>query len=82
MVGEMPAVAKRRGVSNLLSKEQDIAQGVTKGLTSREIARDLGLTEHTVKNYASGFSKNSGFPIGSNWSCTRWHWYRHKRTNR
>jgi DNA-binding CsgD family transcriptional regulator len=48
----MPAVTKRRGVSDLLSKrEQDVAQGVTKGLTNREIAVDLGLTEHTVKNY-------------------------------
>jgi two-component system nitrate/nitrite response regulator NarL len=52
MVSEMPAVPKRRGVSDLLSKrEQDVAQGVTKGLTNREIAVDLGLTEHTVKNY-------------------------------
>jgi two-component system nitrate/nitrite response regulator NarL len=52
MVSEMPAVVKRGGVSGLLSKrEQDVAQGVTKGLTNREIAVDLGLTEHTVKNY-------------------------------
>jgi DNA-binding NarL/FixJ family response regulator len=52
LVSEMPAVAKRRGVSDLLSKrEHDVAQGVTKGLTNREIAVELGLTEHTVKNY-------------------------------
>ena len=37
---------------SLLSKrEQDVARCVADGLSNREIARQLKLTEHTVKNY-------------------------------
>jgi two-component system, NarL family, nitrate/nitrite response regulator NarL len=52
LVSEMPAITNRLGGSELLSKrQQEVVQGVAKGLTNREIARHLGLTEHTVKNY-------------------------------
>ena len=38
--------------SSLLSKrEQDVVRCVVEGLSNREIARRLTLTEHTVKNY-------------------------------
>jgi DNA-binding NarL/FixJ family response regulator len=38
--------------SNLLSKrEMDVVRGLAEGLTNREIAQRLGLSQHTVKNY-------------------------------
>ncbi len=37
---------------NLLSKrEADVVNGVAEGLTNREIARRLGLSQHTIKNH-------------------------------
>jgi DNA-binding CsgD family transcriptional regulator len=35
----------------LSKREQDVVRCVAEGLSNREIARCLGLTEHTVKNY-------------------------------
>jgi DNA-binding NarL/FixJ family response regulator len=40
-----------KGVSILSRREQDVVRGVADGLSNREIARRLNLTEHTVKNY-------------------------------
>ncbi len=40
-----------RDVSVLSKREQDVVRGVADGLSNREIARQLSLTEHTVKNY-------------------------------
>lgn len=39
------------GVSILSKREQDVVRCVAEGLSNREIAGRLGLTEHTVKNY-------------------------------
>jgi len=39
------------GVSALSRREQDVVRGVADGLSNREIAHHLGLTEHTIKNY-------------------------------
>jgi DNA-binding NarL/FixJ family response regulator len=41
-----PVVERR-----LTRREADVARGAVEGLSNREIARKLGLTEHTVKNY-------------------------------
>jgi len=38
-------------ISILSKREQDVVRGVADGLSNREIASNLGLTEHTVKNY-------------------------------
>jgi two-component system nitrate/nitrite response regulator NarL len=41
-----PAVERR-----MTKREIDVARAAVEGLSNREIARRLGLTEHTVKNY-------------------------------
>lgn len=40
-----------KGHAMLSAREMDVVQSVAEGLTNREIAKRLGLTEHTVKNY-------------------------------
>lgn len=40
-----------RDVSVLSKREHDVVRGVADGLSNREIAQQLNLTEHTVKNY-------------------------------
>ena len=48
-----PTLANFRhlGGSPLSARESDVVRCVAEGLTNREIARRLKLTEHTVKNY-------------------------------
>ena len=43
--------ADARGMSLLSKREQDVVRCVTEGLTNREIADRLGLSQHTVKNH-------------------------------
>ena len=40
-----------RGAVLLSRREQEVVRCVAEGLSNREIAQRLGLTEHTVKNY-------------------------------
>lgn len=40
-----------KGNAMLSAREMDVVQSVAEGLTNREVAKRLGLTEHTVKNY-------------------------------
>jgi DNA-binding NarL/FixJ family response regulator len=40
-----------KGASLLSAREQDVVRWVAEGLTNREIADRLGLSEHTIKNY-------------------------------
>jgi DNA-binding NarL/FixJ family response regulator len=47
-----PQPIKGANGANLLTKrEEEIVQVVAEGLTNRDIARQLNLTEHTVRNY-------------------------------
>jgi DNA-binding CsgD family transcriptional regulator len=40
-----------KGAILLSRREQEVVRCVAEGLSNREIAQRLGLTEHTVKNY-------------------------------
>jgi DNA-binding NarL/FixJ family response regulator len=44
-------VVDARGTVLLSRREQEVVRCVAEGLSNREIAKQLGLTEHTVKNY-------------------------------
>jgi DNA-binding NarL/FixJ family response regulator len=44
-------VMDARGTTLLSRREQEVVRCVAEGLSNREIAQRLGLTEHTVKNY-------------------------------
>jgi len=44
-------VIDARGTELLSRREQEVVRCVAEGLSNREIAQRLGLTEHTVKNY-------------------------------
>jgi DNA-binding NarL/FixJ family response regulator len=47
-----PQPLKGASGANLLTKrEEELVRLVAEGLTNREISRELGLTEHTVRNY-------------------------------
>jgi DNA-binding NarL/FixJ family response regulator len=46
-----PVFAFGNGISLLSARETDVVRCVAEGLTNREIAQRLKLTEHTVKNY-------------------------------
>jgi two-component system, NarL family, nitrate/nitrite response regulator NarL len=46
-----PASFRHLGSPPLSARESDVVRCVAEGLTNREIARRLKLTEHTVKNY-------------------------------
>ena len=44
-------IVNAKGKSLLSKREEEVVSCVAEGLTNREIARQLGLSEHTVKNY-------------------------------
>jgi DNA-binding NarL/FixJ family response regulator len=44
-------VVNADGLRLLTKREEEVVQLVAEGLQNREIARDLGLSEHTIKNY-------------------------------
>lgn len=44
-------IVNAKGKSLLSKREEQVVACVAEGLTNREIARQLGLSEHTVKNY-------------------------------
>ncbi|MGB9434115.1 MAG: response regulator transcription factor [Candidatus Acidiferrum sp.] len=44
-------VTNLRGTCLLTKREEQVATQVADGLTNREVAKQLGLSEHTVSNY-------------------------------
>lgn len=46
-----PHIANSQGLALLTRREEDVVALAVNGLTNRQIAHDLGLSEHTVKNY-------------------------------
>jgi DNA-binding NarL/FixJ family response regulator len=52
-VRKIPAkgIINSNGVSMLTNREEEVVQLLLNGLTNREMADQLGLSEHTVKNY-------------------------------
>ncbi len=53
VLSRVPPVRLRegRGIDLLSKREADVVHLVTDGLTNREIAAQLGLSQHTVRNY-------------------------------
>jgi two-component system nitrate/nitrite response regulator NarL len=48
---ESPPIIDARGNALLTKREQSLVELVAQGRTNRDISRELGLSEHTVRNY-------------------------------
>jgi DNA-binding NarL/FixJ family response regulator len=46
-----PAIVDARGTQLLSRREQEVMRWMAQGLSNREIAKELGISEYTVKNY-------------------------------
>jgi len=46
-----PSAVNAQGIEQLSKREMEVVNSVAQGLTNREIAKNLGLSQHTVKNY-------------------------------
>src|SRR6266487_2429477 len=61
-------VVSASGEKLLTSREEQVVALVTDGLSNRDVAGELGLSEHTVKKYLFRIFENSAFLVASN-SC-------------
>jgi DNA-binding NarL/FixJ family response regulator len=46
-----PHISNSKGIELLTKREEEVVNLVVNGMTNREIAKELKLSEHTVKNY-------------------------------
>jgi two-component system, NarL family, response regulator DegU len=53
LVSQVPSlrVVNARGTSLLTPREEQVVAPVSEGLSNREVAQELGLSEHTIKKY-------------------------------
>jgi len=58
-----------RGAALLSRREQEVVRCVAEGLSNREIAQRLSLTEHTVRIICSGSLTSWEFPSAWKWFC-------------
>jgi DNA-binding NarL/FixJ family response regulator len=63
-----------RGAGLLSRREQEVVRCVAEGLSNREIAQRLTLTEHTVKNYLFRILTSLGFRSGWKSCCSLTVW--------
>jgi len=64
-------VQNAKGEQLLTRREEQLVYLLAEGLSNREIARELRLSEHTVKNYLFRMLIKWVFPTGLSWSCVR-----------
>jgi len=55
------AAAKQRDMAALTDREKEILQGLAQGLSNKLIARNLDITEATVKVHVKNLLKKLGF---------------------
>ena len=55
------ATAKQRDAATLTDREREILQGLAQGLSNKLIARNLAITEATVKVHVKNLLKKLGF---------------------
>lgn len=48
-------------VTHLTNRENDVIRLVNKGLKNKEIAEEIGTTEHVIKNYMKAIFDKTGF---------------------
>jgi len=66
-----PPVREAKGIPLLTKREQSLVQLVTEGRTNKDISGELGLSEHTVRNYLFRIFNKLAHRIDWNSRCTR-----------
>jgi len=68
LISEVPSlrVLNSRGNSLLTPREEQVVALVAEGLSNRNIARELNLSEHTIKEYLFRIFENLGSPAAWN----------------
>lgn len=70
LTGEVHRGAPAPGLSALTTREQDVLRLIATGRTNASVARDLGITEHTVERHAANLYRKLG--VRSRAEATAW----------